>query len=1022
MKKLTALFMSVAMFASQLSVVRAEEELALNKVYADLNGISVTFSDDVSAITDFSGIQLSDVNNNTIETSCTAEGNDIFIKPVSDKLSAEELYSLNVSVDGCIENKIFKIEKVFEENFDSYADGTTANKIPGFSSGKNIVFDKMMMFGHNGGVGEKINDDSFSSLTDYTLTFNSYFYSLESGKPCPYFDLSLNENSGTAGLTNNFAIANNEIKIRGNGNNQAVYDNSLKEGTGILTDNTVSGGTYTVDTKAENKFKFDVRKSGNKISLYLNDNYKTSNTTDNNSGIIKLKAIDKFVLAVDDISITAYKEYQPANVTVDSITADNDNITLGFSGDVSSIVDFSDISLSDVSDNTIDFTAKTNGNNIVLTPNGGMELDKIYHIAVPENFGNIVCECTNSLDKYFKVASIVNENFDAFANDTKLDDVSDKFKTYVQHYGAVYNGKAYISKANLGIQNGIENYENYKATFDVYLYKRSGTTPYVNFYANADKAIASSSNFGLKLNGTKVQNVLNKSASDAITTDIFTAQNIGAADVTNGKLTITAEPAKAYKITLDKKGGSIGMYVDGTLIHTYAPENYDTKKGYFEINAEQYNAIGIDNLSITDFVECEKKDIAVTGIKGYTDRLEVAFDDSVAEVSDFSKIQITEGFEKINFTVEHGNDNVLIIRPNEEFTPDKAYGIVIEKGFGANLSATAADYSKKFKLATVFAENFANIEDGTKANSITGFNGAHSAVYGNKLYNLGGDTISIKEPKIAAAENYTFTFDVYFYTAQGQTASTIPYAGIYFNSNTTGEWSKGSYRFEIAKNNIKSRVTADGKTTDSETKTYDFDSSKYGVLALDSEGKNFANVVTESTPYTFRVEKEGNKAKFYINNEFVVESTETPETKGYINFKTEGTYCKAAIGNIRIAEYTELPASVEFADFTLTDANGQRIETKAELETLNTVKGSVSIRNYAEETKNIKILAAVYAVNGTMLSAKVINDADSIAQNEGKTFDYSFSGLTNPSCVKVFAIDSFSSLIPYTEAVAEPEK
>ena len=60
MKKLTALFMSVAMLASQLSVVRAEEELALNKVYADLNGISVTFSDDVSAITDFSGIQLSD--------------------------------------------------------------------------------------------------------------------------------------------------------------------------------------------------------------------------------------------------------------------------------------------------------------------------------------------------------------------------------------------------------------------------------------------------------------------------------------------------------------------------------------------------------------------------------------------------------------------------------------------------------------------------------------------------------------------------------------------------------------------------------------------------------------------------------------------------------------------------------------------------------------------------------------------------------------------------------------------------
>ena len=31
------------------------------------------------------------------------------------------------------------LEKVFEENFDSYADGTTANKIPGFSSGKNIV-------------------------------------------------------------------------------------------------------------------------------------------------------------------------------------------------------------------------------------------------------------------------------------------------------------------------------------------------------------------------------------------------------------------------------------------------------------------------------------------------------------------------------------------------------------------------------------------------------------------------------------------------------------------------------------------------------------------------------------------------------------------------------------------------------------------------------------------------------------------------------------------------------------------
>jgi len=184
--------------------------------------------------------------------------------------------------------------------------------------------------------------------------------------------------------------------------------------------------------------------------------------------------------------------------------------------------------------------------------------------------------------------------------------------------------------------------------------------------------------------------------------------------------------------------------------------------------------------------------------------------------------------------------------------------------------------------------------------------------------------------------------------------------------------------------------------------------------------RNSVIVDTPAPVYRMKLQVLGNNIKFYIGNLLVLDYTDTvnPILSGGFAYASSGQN-QAVLDNFLVTKFTEVDAEVDFGSVTVTAAPN--------LGTATTIEGTISLKNYTDSVKPIKLVAAAYGAGNRMLGAQVITEPVTgsmdtfLPANDVKIFDYSLTGLpTGTQYIRVFAWNDFTNISSYCGAYTYP--
>ncbi len=770
----------------------------------------------------------------------------------------------------------------------------------------------------------------------------------------------------------------------------------------------------------------------------------------------------KIVMQNPRLITSEFYEFETGTIEEPSIYANKDFMTVTFAEDVSKAA-VSEITLSKAGD-VVECTKAIDENKIIITPDGGFELDAAYSIKIGTDFGWDAKFLAEEYNKKFKVTKYWEADLSNGTIETGIIDegMSIKASTIADLKYKVQDNKVYVQdelQSSLAIYGIVTDITNYSLTYtaEYYATQTNASTLFFNssHTNNAIEFAKGSSLFGWK--------ALKRNYSLPSTTDYYNKNWTGGTDVekslsivstTNdvefGSETVTlptGETATTYNYTLDKLGTKGILYVNNEFVDTNdiadlnasAPSTGDIIIAGSGSSAENGGTIAFSNLLVTTFKEIalEEGDIEAPSIYANKDFMTVTFAEDVSK-ADVDKITLTKDGVNVTSAVVFDESKVTIT-PVGGFELDKVYNITIGTDFGWDAKFLAEEYSKDFRVKKFWQADLSKGELPSKMDAKGYGKNVTYAVQDGKIYLKNGYTPSLWiQGVVSNLDNYSFTYTTENY---GTTESILLFNselvsdGLYYPKSKLFGWlsqEKNYVYYNTTKNWMTTGVDADNPyTLTSTTSGVTFETVVTGTDEETGEDITKTTVTLPdeiATAYNYTLDKTGTTGVLYINNSYVdtnelnalmdtndnLKDFEAP-SKGDILIGISATNhdnttdTAVAFSNLLVTTFEILQDEIVITNVTYLDAAGETLES---IKGAPAVNGIASIKNYYNEQKPLKLIAIAYA-GDEMIAVDILDVAENIAAKNSASAEYSFTGLSGLTEIKVVAWDSFANLFPY---------
>ncbi len=333
------------------------------------------------------------------------------------------------------------------------------------------------------------------------------------------------------------------------------------------------------------------------------------------------------VMAFYDMVLTEteIRDYEVGSFNATDVFADKDKMTVTFDSNIEK-ADLSKVTVTQANGNAVECSKTVTDNELIITPNGGFVLDRVYNITITEEFGYDAVLVSERYSKDFRINKIKEITFDD--GETYAENGID-----IKSYGGtpaatIRNGKLYVQDAyysTIYIRNAVDNVENYRVNFTMQRYAGSWYNR-TNFMFNADKG--TTLNYGdntltafgwiMREDNSTVyrdyRHSQHKTGADAYRTAVVNDFKLkaSATDVTftensekgDYDVALPSTDAPVHNFQLDKTGTKGAVTIDGTLIDTF-----ETKDVFKEWNEKQTD----ESKKLASEVVSESGDILIAG-------------------------------------------------------------------------------------------------------------------------------------------------------------------------------------------------------------------------------------------------------------------------------------------------------------------------------------------------------------------------------------------------------------------------
>lgn len=1031
----------------------AESSLTAD-VYADLNGVVLDFSEDVS-VADLAQIKL---YNGEAELSASAAVEADGDVALSADLQKNVVYRVSIPA-GFTENspaieKKFVVKEVFSENFDNTANGSLPSTIVA-TAGSN--------YSVQNGEMQHIDDAFYLNYTgtNYTVTYDmkAYETSTGNGATAPNF-MRLVYNAAdkttffasqpcyTMTLRNHEASRDDWMRIGRGGTSWNGSSYSFGDGNyGYDTQNYVdfnyppaygktSNAAIPLDviTAEEDStapqaavIKMTSRKIGNDIDLYIDGrhavNYigaaRTSDGQPVTEGYFGVQegAGKKAATVYDNISITACYEPQVVNVT--DIYADDGGVYLTFDKDVSAVDSVEGVSLTGPSGN-VPFNASVNGKTVTIA--AALDTNAMYRVTLGEEFGSGLLTVSEAYSKQFKIKEIVLGAED-FSGATVADN-----KVTIANDGAMT-----LLKGN--------DKENYSLSFKLNVVNAGNPCLRMWYNAATTGNLYSETNKGYFVILNKASTTFKPSANKYFGVDH---------DITTN---FTKTYSEGSTLKLKKNGRNSDIYLNGAQIASYAPaETYTLSgtaysfgtTGYFGIwnvssEANGYSGswpVTLSDVKMTYFAEYNPQPMTVESCYADKQGVMIDFSGNIADLDDsmVNSIEVSLNGDKLAIKDYKIEGDKLILNTANKLQLNSVYDVEIPTGFGTESLLLENKYLAQFKLREEFVEDFAD----TVYNGGIVIESSKDKVYDGALY-LHNDTVYVKNTN--NYKTYTLAYDVKSYqvkTGTNEDGSAkyeqhSPYSfRPFFAAEDKFFTSCEAYVWQIDNNpdNNKTYINRGGPNKNDDGTWSGYNLGQYNVNdAADSyaaslpEGKLSTTSTETTVPYAiaeettgtteFTVRKDRNLANLYIDGNYASSLNLGNMEYGYFGIQDGAGQAAYIIDNIRMTVCEPVTSTVRTLKLTVKDASGNAIDS---VNGISYAKGEVLVKNYTNKAMPVICVVAAYDANNKLLGAKILKK-DSIAAMTQESYSYEFNNISNATEISAFCWDSFNTIVPYCNAV-----
>ena len=1066
LKKVLSVLTAVSV-ASGLSVfnVLAESSLTAD-VYADLTGVVLDFSADVSSA-ELTGIKLykEGVEVKGFIPEIETEG-DVLI---STQITKDTVYTVNIPA-GFTENsqaieKKFVVKEVFSENFDETENGKLPETIVASADDECSVQEKEMQ--HIDGVFYL----DYTG-TNYTVTYDIKVYQTSTGTTSAaenkyagatapqYMRLIYNAPDKTKYLTSQpcytMSLKNHEasradwMRISRGGTSwdsansnyvfsdenygydaQAYIDYNYPPAYGVTSNAAIPLDIITAEEDAEapqaEVIKITSRKIANDIDLYIDGRHAVNYIGAERTADGKILTEGYFgvqegygkkaATVYDNISITTCIEPKEANVT--DIYADADGIYLTFDNEVSGIADFDGISLADGS-GEVAFAPSVNKN--VLTIAAELETDTLYSISLNDKFGDGIVNLKEEYIKQFRVKEIAVADED-FLGAT----VADNTVTIAN------NGEMTLLKGN--------EMEKYSLSFTLNV--KDGGDPYLRMWYNA----ATTGNFHSTSNKAYVIRFWkNRTTLRPCANQMFVDDN----DIS---ISHTETYSDGSTIKLKKNGRNSDVYLNGTQIAAYTPNETYTiggadytfgTTGYFgiwncSVEANGYSGswpVTLSDFTMTYFSEYDPKPMTVEGYYADKEGILIDFSGDISDIDEnaVNSASVSSNGDKVTVEGYMVQSDKLVLNTAQELELNTIYDIELPAGFGTDNLILEDKYLAQFKLKEEFVEDFADIaySGGIQLSS------EKDKIYNGELY-LYDSTVYVKDTN--NYKEYTLSFDLKSYQVvtgtnddgSVQYAANAPYAfRPFFTKEDAFFTSCEGYVWQIENRPTEGRVIINrGGSNQSEDGTWSgYSSGKYNVNGVaDSyavvlpEGKLSTSHADITVPYTvsaattgtteITVRKVENLANLYLDGGYASSLSLSDWENSYFGIQDGANQAAYVIDNISLTICEPVASTVRSLKVTVKDSEGKDIE---QLSGITSAQGEVLVKNYTDNDMPAVCVIAAYDENNRLLAAKILK-MDTIEAKTQESFTYEFNNISGVTEISAFCWDNFDTIVPYCNAI-----
>ena len=333
------------------------------------------------------------------------------------------------------------------------------------------------------------------------------------------------------------------------------------------------------------------------------------------------------VIAFYDMVLTEteIRDYAVGSFNVTDIFADKDKMTVTFDSNIEK-ADLSKVIVTQANGNAVECSKSVTDNELVITPNGGFVLDRVYNLKIADDFGYDAVLLNEEYTKDFRINKIKEITFDD--GETYAENGIEIMSYQGTPAATIRNGKLYVQDAyysTIYLRNVVDNVENYRVNFTMQRYAGSSRNR-TSFMFNVDKGtILNYGNNTLTAFGWMMReddstvyrdyrHSQHKTGADAYRTAVVNDFKLKAS-ATNVTFTensekgdydvaLPATDAPVHNFQLDKTGTKGALTIDGTLIDTF-----ETKDVFKEWNEKQTD----ESKKLASEVVSESGDILIAG-------------------------------------------------------------------------------------------------------------------------------------------------------------------------------------------------------------------------------------------------------------------------------------------------------------------------------------------------------------------------------------------------------------------------